>query len=191
MIKKIIPTFLLAALVSFPVYAENTAELPHVESANGIYDLVDYEFYTYEDKEFLVTFVEYENTTAENVYPTSQFTNRFYQDGVALEIGISDYSYSQPKGKECKPASTELKPGGKVRYLFSYELESQSDIDVEIKEFMGDEILSTYTIPYGGSSPAAPAADYEALYNDLLIKYEQLQAEYQALQKKIAASATE
>lgn len=191
MIKKIIPAFFLAACISLPVYAEDTAALPHVESPNGIYDLVDYEFYTYGDKEYLVTFIEYENTTTENVYPTNQFTNRFYQDGVALEVGINDYSYSQPKGKECKPASTELKPGGKVRYLFSYELESQSDIEVEIKEFMGDEILSTYTIPYGGSSPAVAAADYETLYNDLLIKYEQLQADYQALQEKLSVSDTE
>lgn len=180
--KKIFAAVLLTAAVCVPVYAEETTvleEMPHVETDFGIYDLVGYDFYEYNGENHIIIFSEYENTTNENCYPTNKYFVKLFQDGVQLENDFSDYTGAGTQWENCKGASTEVQPGGKLLYKQEYALSGTSDIDFEVKQFMGDEILGTYTIVCGSEMEATP--DYKALYEELFEKYEQLQSEYDAL----------
>lgn len=182
--KKILLSALLAASMAVPVYAseENvSADLPHIETDYGIYDLVGCDFYNYNGEDHIIIFSEYENTTSENCFPTNKYMIKLFQGGVQLDNDFSDYTGKGTQWENCKGASTEVQPGGKVLYKQEFALNGTSDIDFEVKQFMGNEILGTYTFSCGDALAPDEEPDYKALYEELLPKYEQLLKDYEAL----------
>lgn len=177
-------SMLLAAFGAVPTWAdEEVPELPHVEGDAGIYDLVGYDFYEYNGKNYIILFSDYENTTSENVYASMQYITKLFQDGVQLQIGITDYGIFQEPLMEYQSSISELKPGGKICYKSEYELTSQSDIEFEVSEMMGDTLASC-VIPYGGAVSEAEdesEPDYKTMYEELQKEYDALKAEYEKL----------
>lgn len=183
--KKLLITALCAmSITAAPVYAadNSAADLPHIDTDYGIYDLVGYDFYNYNGKDHIIIFSEYENTTDESCYPTVKYMVKLFQDGVQLDNDFSDYTGADTQWSDSKGASTEVQPGGKILYRQEFALDSTSDIDFEVKKYMGDETLGTYTIAYGSESETAP--DYKAMYEELQEKYNQLESEYNALKSE-------
>ena len=107
--KKLLITALCAmSVAATPVYAadNSAANLPHIDTDYGIYDLVGYDFYNYNGNDHIIIFSEYENTTDESCYPTVKYMVKLFQDGVQLDNDFSDYTGADTQWSDSKGAST-------------------------------------------------------------------------------------
>ncbi len=197
--RKLIAVVIAALTVVTPFTAfaseEDAEMMPHLDTEYGVYDLLGCDFFTYNDDNVIVIFSNYENTTDENTYPSSEYTIKAFQDGVKLDgfYSMSRYDASATEWKDAKSSTTELQPGGSALYYTGFKLESDSDITIEVSALWdwSDEIETvSYTfecgdaVSSGSGDSDEESVDYEAMYNELLKEYEQLKADYDALKKE-------
>lgn len=175
--KKPIALLLTAGILTAIPVSVSAESLAHLESKEGIIDVVSYAIDS--TNNVLNVICEYQNTTAESTSPGFQFVVKAFQDGIEMEKSYTIYSED-----DCKPSTTEIKPGATLKYADSFKISGSSPVELEVAPlFNFDNLVAECTIELGSEAPAAEEPDYEKMYNELKKQFDELQKKYDELVK--------
>ena len=174
---------MLVSASSVPVNAESTMIFDSDNKSlqmDGIVAVADYQGAAAALLEFTYT-----NKTSEGKAPMYEYFPTIYQDGVSLSSTVLiDPNYVAL----CNNSLTQVKDGASISYAVAYKLiDLESDLEIEIKDAIAGGNVQTFTIPIenSGEPVETEVVDWEAKYNELLLKYEELEGAYNALLSEV------
>lgn len=188
--KSLLLAAIAAGLMSMTALAESYARL---ESQYGNIDIVGTECVEQNGKNYLVILAQYENTTDESTYATSNILINVYQHGIEME---GDYISGYKPREGYFDYMTKARHGATINFYKVYQLtDNTAPVDIEIKPIwsgdmvectmpvnseLSDEADNAYTP--GELTEAVPnpyeerIAALEALVADLTARIEALEA---------------
>ena len=154
--KSLLLAAIAAGLMSMTALADSYA---HLESSNGIIDILGTELCEKDGQNYLVILAQYENTTSESTTPTNNTLITVYQHGIEMETGYI-FGYKPPEGYF--DFTTKVRHGATMNFYKIYELtDGTAPVDIELDAYW-DGVTAECTLPLNSELEAASDNQYTA-----------------------------
>ncbi len=131
-----------------------------------------------------VLLLRFENFGSSDAYVLTSYKINVYQNGVALRPAVST---QQDAVLLAANSGTPSRDGTPVDFARVYALQDlSSDVTIEVSDALASDPAQVFSYSFGdavGSETETEAIDWQARYEDLLVKYEALESEYNDLLK--------
>lgn len=119
--------------------------------SEGVYDAYDVKYDIkiekcefvegYEGEKLIRVYYDFKNNSDEEETFSSNVTHSAFQDGIELSI-----SYPKEKVAEDENYSVEVEPGKSIKLAYSYELRSDSPVEIDLRDLNGTGVGTVYEV---------------------------------------------